>query len=84
MLESTQNRSARPRRRRIPNRLLKELRINAGLSPNDLAYRAGISGNTVRMAESGFIPTPRVQFAIARVFDRTPLDLWPLDQQRAA
>jgi transcriptional regulator with XRE-family HTH domain len=71
-------------RRIRPHRQLQELRINAGLSPNDLAYRAGISGNTVRMAESGFIPTPRVQFAIARVFDRTPLDLWPLDQQRAA
>lgn len=74
----------RSRRRRVPNRTLQALRINAGLSPNDLAYRAGVSGNTVRLAESGFIPTPRVQFAIARVFDMCPLDLWPIDQQRAA
>jgi hypothetical protein len=36
------------------------------------------------MAEAGYVPTPRVQFAIARVFNRSPLDLWPLDHQRAA
>lgn len=65
-----------------PNRRLQELRINAGLSPNDLAYRAGVSGKAVRMAETGHIPTPRVQFAIAAVFDLLPLDLWPLQRQR--
>ena len=69
-------------RRRIPNRRLQELRLNAGLSPNDLAYRAGISGKAVRMAEEGFVPSPRVQFAIAAAFDLKPLDLWPLDRQR--
>lgn len=68
--------------RRVPNRHLQELRLNLGMSPNDLAYRAGVSGNTVRMAEAGFTPTPRVQFAIARVFDLLPLDLWPLENQR--
>lgn len=79
--QTTQQRSTR---RRAPNRQLQELRINAGLSPNDLAYRAGISGNTVRLAEAGMTPTPRVQFAIARVFDLSPLDLWPIDHQRVA
>lgn len=57
---------------------LKELRINAGMSPNDLALRAGVSGKTVRMAEAGWIPNPRTQFQIAAVFDRKPLDLWPM------
>jgi DNA-binding XRE family transcriptional regulator len=73
-----------PRRKshRRPNRVLQSLRINEGLSPNDLAYRAGISGNTVRLAEAGFRPTPRVQFAIARVFEQLPLDIWPLEDQR--
>lgn len=79
-----QSRSPRVKRRRVPNRMLQALRINAGLSPNDLAYRAGVSGNTVRMAEAGFVPSPRVQFAIARVFELSPLDLWPLEDQRAA
>lgn len=81
MLASSQSRS-RPRRHRRPNRRLQELRLNQGLSPNDLAYRAGVSGNTVRMAEAGFTPTPRVQFSIARVFDLSPLALWPLEELR--
>lgn len=68
--------------RRSPNRRLQSLRINEGLSPNDLAYRAGISGNTVRLAESGYTPSPRVQFAISRVFGLSPLDIWPLEAQR--
>jgi DNA-binding XRE family transcriptional regulator len=58
-----------------------ELRINEGLSPNDLAYRAGVSGKTVRMAEAGFLPSPRVQHAIARVFERQPTSIWPLHLQ---
>ena len=73
-----------PRRRVTPNRRLQALRINEGLSPNALAYRAGVSGNTVRMAEAGFVPTPRVQFALAEVFEKRPLDIWPLDSQARA
>ena len=69
-------------RRRVPNRRLQELRINAGLSPNDLGYRAGISGKQVRLIESGVLPHPRTQFAIARVFDLLPLDIWPIEAQR--
>lgn len=52
------------------------------MSPNDLARRAGVDGNTVRLAEQGHLPTPRTQFAIAAVFDLRPTDLWPLDRQR--
>lgn len=70
--------------RRIPNRKLQELRINAGLSPNALAYRAGVSGKTIRLAEAGWVPTPRVQFQVAGVFELLPLDLWPLDRQKVA
>jgi DNA-binding XRE family transcriptional regulator len=69
-------------KRRTPNRKLQELRLNHGLSPNALGYRAGVSGKTVRMAEMGWTPSPRVQFALAEVFDLRPLDLWPLERQR--
>lgn len=65
-----------------PHRQLQELRINHGMSPNDLALRAGINGNTVRLAERGFTPSPRVQFAIAGVFSLQPTELWPMDRQR--
>jgi transcriptional regulator with XRE-family HTH domain len=77
------NASTRSTRRAAgrPNRRLQELRINEGLSPNVLAYRAGVSGNTVRMAEAGFRPSPRTQFAIAGVFGLRPLDLWPIEEQ---
>jgi transcriptional regulator with XRE-family HTH domain len=74
---------AKPRSlKKRPHRQLQALRINAGLTPNDVAYRAGVSGNTVRLAEAGFRPTPRVQYAIAQVFDLLPLDLWPLENRR--
>ncbi len=52
------------------------------MSPNELAYRAGVSANTVRLAESGHVPTPRIQFAVAQVFDLLPLDLFPLRHGR--
>lgn len=58
-----------------------ELRINEGLSPNDLGLRAGVSGKTVRLAEKGYIPTPRVQHAVASVFQLQCTDIWPLHAQ---
>jgi len=72
------------RRRRVPNRELIALRINAGLSPNDLALRAGISGNTVRAAERGLYVSPRSQYAIARALDVLPLAIFPFERQRVA
>jgi transcriptional regulator with XRE-family HTH domain len=78
MIERPQQRTPR----RTPNRRLTELRLNEGLSPSALAWRAGIAAETVRMAEAGFTPTARVQFALARVFQLSPLDLWPLERQR--
>lgn len=58
------------------------LRVNAGLSREALAFRIGVSRETIRMAEDGFLPTPRVQFAIAAEFGLLPLDVWPLERQR--
>lgn len=68
---------------RTPNRKLIELRVNAGLSPNQLAYHTKISGPTVRLAEKGHTPEPFVQFAIAEYFGLKPLDIWPLERQKA-
>jgi DNA-binding XRE family transcriptional regulator len=69
-------------RRLTPNRKLQELRINAGLSPNDLGARCGVSPNTIRLAERGYTPGPRIQFAIANCLGVLPLDIWPLSTQR--
>lgn len=68
--------------RRIPNRRLQELRINRGLSPNDLAHATGVSAGSIRLAERGFTPGPRIQFAIASYFGEQPLHIWPLPVQR--
>jgi DNA-binding XRE family transcriptional regulator len=68
--------------RRVPHLKLKELRVNAGMSPNDLAFRVGVSGKTIRMAEAGWIPSPRTQFQIAAAFGLLPLDLWPFERDR--
>lgn len=72
------------RKRRPPNRQLMELRLNAGLSPNDLACRAGLSGNTVRSAERGLYVSPRSQHAIAMALGVLPLDVFPFERQRVA
>lgn len=57
------------------------LRINEGLSREQLAYRIGVSRETIRLAEDGFLPTPRIQFAIAGAFAKRPLDIWPMERQ---
>lgn len=80
----TQTRSGQRAGRHRRNLDLIGLRINAGLSRDDLAVRAGIGKETVRLAESGFTPTPRVQFAIAGAFGKLPLDIWPIERQKAA
>ena len=64
------------------NRDLIERRLNAGLTPNDLARRAGISGNTVRAAERGLYVDPRSQYAIAVALDTLPLEVFPFERQR--
>lgn len=69
-------------KRRKPNTRLYALRLNAGLSRLDLCRRVGVSVETIRLAEMGYLPGPRIQFAIAEAFKLQPLDLWPLEQQR--
>ena len=81
MREITQTKSG-PRRKPRHNRHLIELRLNAGLTPNDLAMRAGLSGNTVRAAERGLYVDPRSQFAIASALGVLPLDVFPFERQR--
>jgi transcriptional regulator with XRE-family HTH domain len=76
--------SQRRRGRKRTNRALVELRLNSGLTPNDLARRAGLSGNTVRAAERGLYVDPRSQFAIAKALGVLPLDVFPFERQREA
>jgi len=72
----------RPKRRAgRANLTLIGLRVDMGYSREALARRAGIGRETVRIAESGFVPTPRIQFAIATALGQTPLKLWPIETQ---
>ena len=73
---------AQTSQRRQPHRELMELRINKGLSRQDLGMRIGVSHETIRLAELGFTPSVRVQFALAEEFGTTPLELWPIERQR--
>lgn len=59
-------------------RQLKELRINRGLSPEQLGHKVGISGRTIRRIEEGNRPTARVMFALAQEFECEVVDLWPV------
>jgi len=78
------NTHLRPTGRLRTNRPLIELRLDAGLTPNDLARRAGISGNTVRAAERGLYVDPRSQYAIATALGVRPLQAFPFERQREA
>jgi transcriptional regulator with XRE-family HTH domain len=61
---------------------LFKLRLNAGLSANDLARRAQVSGNTVRAAERGDYIDERSQHAIATALEHEVVALFPLERQR--
>lgn len=64
---------------------VKSRRIDSGLSPEQLGYIVGVSGHTIRRIEKdGAIPTPRVQFLIAKHFECRPTDLWRLRQAAMA
>lgn len=76
--------NANLRTRARVNRALMERRINIGLTPNDLARRAGVSGNTVRAAERGMYVDPRSQYAIASALGALPLEVFPFERQRVA
>jgi lambda repressor-like predicted transcriptional regulator len=76
------------KRRATPRHQNRELivrRLKLGMSPNDLARRAGLSGNTVRSAESGEYVEPRSQAAIASALGvDDPLTVFPFERQREA
>lgn len=77
-----QGRQARGPRKQ-PHIDLIALRVNEGLSREQLAYRIGVSRETIRLSEAGFLPGPRVQFALSGAFGLRPLDLWPIERQRS-
>lgn len=71
------------RNRKQPNRKLIEYRLNKGLTPNQVAYATGLTGPTIRLAERGHIPSPRVQLALADFYGaKSVVDLWPLETQK--
>jgi transcriptional regulator with XRE-family HTH domain len=58
---------------------IRQLRIQRGLSPEQLGQRVGVSGRTIRRVEEGRSrPTVRTMFLIALEFDCEVVDLWPL------
>lgn len=65
-------------RTRKPNLVLTGLRVNRGLSPNDLSRFTGVSAGTIRLAEKGHTPGPRIQFELAEFFGVAVLDIWPI------
>lgn len=82
-LSTVKPRVSRKTPRRV-NRLLIEHRLDAGMTPNDLARRAGVSGNTVRSAERGDYVDPRSQFAIANALGVARVVVFPFERQREA
>lgn len=57
---------------------LKVLRMNSGMSPEQLGQRVGVSGMTIRRIEQGKLPTVRTMFLIAQEFDEEVTSLWPV------
>lgn len=70
-------------KRKLPNRKLIGMRLNKGLTPNQVAYATGLTGPTVRLAEKGHVPTPRVQFALTQFYGCEDItEIWPLESQK--
>ena len=65
------------RRSNVTGRRLRTLRINRGLSPEQLGNRVGVSGRTIRRVEDGAHPTVRTMFLLAQEFELEVSDLWP-------
>ncbi len=79
MPSQTESRQTRLRK----NLQLIELRLNAGLSRDDLAIKARVSRETIRLLETtDYVPHIGTQSRVAAVFGLGPLDLWPLKRQK--
>jgi transcriptional regulator with XRE-family HTH domain len=70
-------------RDRSAGRLLREWRLDRGLSPEALSWELrrakleSVSGRQIRRIEEiGVIPTPRVMFALASFFGARPTEVW--------
>lgn len=64
---------------------LRRYRVNAGLTPEDLGHKVGLSGMTVRRLENGVgSPTVRTKFLIAKELGLDVTDIWPLRERAAA
>lgn len=77
-------------RDRSAGRLLKEWRLDRGLSPEALSWELrrakleSVSGKQIRRIETdGVIPTPRVMFALASYFGARPSEIWRSSIRRA-
>jgi hypothetical protein len=72
-------------------KVLKELRLNKGLSPEQLSHAlyveglGSVSGKTIRRLEAEPYPVPqvRVQFALAAFHERQVVDIWRPRRVRA-
>jgi len=60
---------------------LKELRFNAGLSPEQLGQKTDVSGHTIRRLEAGAKPTPAIAKKLADFFAVKPSDIWPVGEE---
>jgi DNA-binding XRE family transcriptional regulator len=84
--------STSPRRDKRAGRLIRQWRIDRGLSPEQLAWQLVMAkipnpptGRTIRHVEDdGVVPTPRVQFALASFFDARPTEVWQTPLSRVA
>lgn len=56
---------------------LEIARRRAGLRQIDLASRAGLCQATIRLAESGYVPSPGSRHAIADALGVDVAELWP-------
>ena len=68
-----------PRRTTTPGDTLRALRLNVGLSPEQLGAQVGVSGDTIRRIEAGIgprCPHPRTMFLIAQAFETSVTDIW--------
>lgn len=60
-------------------RKLRHRRLKAGLSPERLGYRIGVSGRTIRRIEKGeVVPIVSTMFALAEWAEEEVPDLWRL------
>jgi DNA-binding XRE family transcriptional regulator len=66
---------------------LRMLRLNAGLSPEELGAEVELSGMTIRRLEAGTKPTVATAYKLAQYFEQPVTDMWPElvgDQEPAA